>query len=193
AVTSTARSPSASRAARASRVESTPPEKATTTLSSSRRSVSSRSYLSWAIASTPLQAHQLLELAVAPVDLAGVQPGQAIEREVLDGERRHHRAVHHRPPHRRRVGAVAERQIAHEAAGERVTGPGRVEHRLQRVGRDDEEGAVIQQERAVLATLDHDRARAERGDLAGRLDQVRLVGELPRLAVVDGDDVDLAQ
>src|SRR2546422_4601349 len=44
AVTSTARSPSASLAARASRVESTPPEKATTTLSSSRSASSSRAY-----------------------------------------------------------------------------------------------------------------------------------------------------
>src|SRR5262245_53647574 len=51
AVTSTARSPTASLAARASSVESTPPEKATTTLSSSRIASSSRVYFASSAAS----------------------------------------------------------------------------------------------------------------------------------------------
>src|SRR6185436_210166 len=102
AVTSMARSPSASLAARASSAESTPPEKATTTPGISRRIASSRSYFAVGM-SVALQADQVLELLVAPVDVARVQPRQPVQREVLDRERGHHRAVHHRASQRRRV------------------------------------------------------------------------------------------
>src|SRR5215831_11694050 len=99
AVTSTARSPTASLAARASSVESTPPEKATTTLSMSRSTSTRRSYLARVILSIVarvssrvrlrLDPDQIVERRVALGDLGGRQPRQPPEREILDRERRH--------------------------------------------------------------------------------------------------------
>src|SRR2546425_10208468 len=114
-----ARSPRASLAARASRVESTPPENATTTLSSSLSTPSSRSYFAWLIGPSDRQPHQILELGEPLADLGRRQPDEPVEREVLDGEGGHDRTVHQRAPHRRAVHPVLRRQVAHETARER--------------------------------------------------------------------------
>src|SRR3989442_785138 len=83
AVTSTARSPSASLAARASRVESTPPEKATTTLSSSRSASSSRAYFASRVPSILMRG--VLRLERADLGLVGEQDVHVVLDEVEEG------------------------------------------------------------------------------------------------------------
>src|SRR5439155_464767 len=85
------------------------------------------------------------------------------------------------------------REVAHEAAGERVARAGRVEHVLERVRRDIEGAARLDQERAVLPLLDDHPARPMRHDsLAGAVD-VPVAGEITRLAVVDQQLIRVAQ
>src|SRR6266850_6146646 len=188
AVTSSARSPSASFAARASSVESTPPENATTTLSSWYRTSTRRSYLARVMRSIPLlrlDSDQVVERRVTLADLGGREPRQPLEREVLDRERCHHRAVDDRPSHRGGVDPVLRGEVTHEPARERVAGARRVVDRLQRVRRNEEQPAFGHQERAVLTALDDDGLRPHRGDGPRGADEIRLAGELPGLPVVD--------
>src|SRR3989304_3845588 len=103
AVTRTARSPTASLAARPRKVESTPPP----------------------------------------------QPLEPLQREILHGEGRHGGAPDHRPPERGRVRGVLLSEVTHEAAGEGIPRPRRVEHRLEGVGRREEELASRDQQGAV--------------------------------------------
>ena len=46
------------------------------------------------------------------------------------------------------------REIAHEAAGERIARAGRIEHVLERIRRREEDRVLREHERAVLALLD---------------------------------------
>src|SRR6266849_10709212 len=203
AVTRTARSPRASFAARARSVESTPPENATTTLSISRNNSTRRSYLTRVIRSIPpvassaepprlalwLDSDQLVERRVARGDIGGLESRQPLEREVLDRERRHHRAVDDRPPHRGRVDPVLGGEVAHEPARERVAGTRRIIDRVKRVRRNEKQRAFGHQERAVLAALDDHGPRPHRGDRPRGADEVRLARQLPCLAIVDRHDV----
>src|SRR5262249_10444009 len=133
-----ARSPRASPAARASNVESTPPENATATLSIPVRISRSLAYLASLTGdSSWRQPDQVLEPGVPLRDLGFGQPNQAVEREILDGEGGHDRAVDDGPAHGAGVGAIVGRQPAHEPTGERVPGPRRVEHALEGIGGDD--------------------------------------------------------
>ena len=82
------------------------------------------------------------------------------------------------------------REISHESAGERIAGAGRIEHRLERIRRREEDRRLGEHERAVLALLDHDVLRAALHDPARRLHEVELLGELARLGVVERDQID---
>src|SRR2546430_16167438 len=73
-------------------------------------------------------------------------------------------SVRARAPHRPSMGPLLPREVANDPAGERVAGAGRVVDGLERVGRHEEERAVGHQEGAVLAALDDDGSRADRGD-----------------------------
>src|SRR4051812_25454270 len=85
------------------------------------------------------------EIGEAVVDLLAREPLYALDPELLDVERRQHRAVGHRAPQRGVVDvAVLRGQVAEEAAGERVAGAGRVDHRLERVGRQGEEALFVE-------------------------------------------------
>src|SRR5206468_8365594 len=149
AVTSTARSPSASCAARASSVESTPPENATTTLSKDFKISSRRSYFSiGALMLLALQPHELVERGVALLNFRRRQAGQAVQRKVLDRERRHDRAVDHRAAHGGAVELLLTGEVSHEPAGERVAGARRIVHGFERERRHDEERAIGHQHRA---------------------------------------------
>src|SRR2546425_13118902 len=92
AVTSTARSPSASLAARASRVESTPPEKATTTLSSSRSASSSRAYFASSAGVISAVGLSQARLAVERLGSHGQQRRHRARADVRDDFRRRQRA-----------------------------------------------------------------------------------------------------
>ena len=104
---------------------------------------------------------QALELGAALDDLAVRQPLEPLAAEVLDRERRHHRAVGGGAAQARlveRVVGVAV-EVAEEAAGERVAGAGRVDDPVERHARDEEEALVAAHACAVAALLDHEHAR----------------------------------
>src|SRR5207253_6954158 len=69
----------------------------------------------------------------------------------------------------------------------------RVVDRLERVCGHEEQPVLRAQQRAVLSALDDDGPGSHRRDGPRGADQVRLAGELARLAVVDRHDVDLGQ
>jgi hypothetical protein len=85
------------------------------------------------------------------------------------------------------------RQVTHEAAGEGVAGPGGIVHHLDRVGRRGEPIRARQEDRSVLAFLDHDDLGSHGEDRPRRPPQIRLAGEIARLAVVQDDDVHLGE
>src|SRR5262245_56755624 len=120
------------------------------TRSIGRMMSTSRPYLAVSVASmSALEAHHGLERVVAPLDLAVAEALEPLEREVLDGERGHHRAEDHRLPHRRGVGEPTLGEVAEEAPGEGVPGPRRVEDALERVRRGEEELVGRDHHRAV--------------------------------------------
>src|SRR5687767_6527391 len=102
------------------------------------------------------------------VTLGGTLPRElldALHAEPLDGERGTHDAVDERPPQVRVVGVAAAREVAEEAAGERVARAGRILDLLQREGRRPEGAALGEEHGAVLASLHDEGARAELEDL----------------------------
>src|SRR5574341_1538179 len=194
AVTSTARSPRASLAARPRKVESTPPEKATRTRPMSRMMPRSFSCFAASGASTlPLETDHVRECEEPVLDLAPLEPLEPLQREVLDGERGHGGSADHRPPERGWIRGVLLREVPHEPAGKGVPRPGRIEDRFEREGGREEVLAARDQERAVLAALDHDGPRAHLADRPGRPDQVGLARQHPRLGVIDEEHVDSRQ
>src|SRR2546427_12507676 len=60
----------------------------------------------WPRSRSLLQPYQVVERRVPVGDIRGPEPRQPFQREVLDGERRHYRAVLEIEPHRRRVGSI---------------------------------------------------------------------------------------
>src|SRR5437867_2868434 len=74
------------------------------------------------------------ELAVAPLDVVAGERPEPATAEVLDDVGGEHAAVDDGAAESRFRAVPGARQVAHEAAGERVAGAGRVEDLLQRVG-----------------------------------------------------------
>ena len=140
-----------------------------------------------------LERDEPMEVADALREVIRRDLEQPVDGEFLDGERAHRGAVHDGAP-QIRLGEVAVlREIAHESAGERIAGAGRIEHRLERIRRREEHVRLREHERAVLALLDHDVLRAAFHDPARRLDEVELLGELARLGVVQRDQIDVRE
>ena len=133
-----------------------------------------------------------MQLGDAPRDLLAAQRQHALGPERLDVERGQHRAVGHRAPQQRLVDRLARVRgdVAHEAAGERVARAGGVDDVGRRVGREREVAVAREQRGAVLALLGDDDGRAEVEHRAGGAHEVRLVGELLELAVVEDHAVD---
>jgi hypothetical protein len=95
-----------------------------------------------------------------------VERAQAVVREALDAEARHHRPEDHRGAQAApaRLDARA-RQVAHEPAREAVARAGRIDDLLERQRRRREDLAVrVEQQRPVLAALDDEVARTHRLD-----------------------------
>ncbi len=132
-----------------------------------------------------------MKLGDALLDVVGRDLEQSLDRELLDGERSHRRPVHHGATQARLGQIAATREIAHEAAGERVAGTGGIEHRLERIRRRKEDARRREHERAVLAFLDEHVLGPALHDPSRRLHEIELIGQLPRLGVVERDEVDV--
>src|SRR6185437_15791595 len=119
--------------------------------------------------------------------------GDLARADRFDAERGGRGRVDHRPAqgHGRELGLA--RQVADEAARERVAGAGRVHHVLEREAGRGEDAELVEEERAVLALLDDEPLRPATEDDPRRLADVVLPGELARLLVVDDEDVDAPQ
>ena len=77
-----------------------------------------------------------------------------------------------------------------EAAGERIAGTGRIEHGFQRIRGRKEHAVTREHERAMLALLDDHVARPAFENPARGLHEICLLGELPRFAVIERDEID---
>ena len=89
------------------------------------------------------------------------------------------------------LGHVARaRQLAHEAAGEGVTGTRRVEDLFERKRRHGEHRVGGELNHPVLAALDEHPLRTHRQQPPRRLDDVALAAQQPRLFVVDDQNAD---
>src|SRR5713226_2424142 len=121
---------------------------------------------------------QLAEGLEPGAHLGQGQVAQPVEGEGLDGERGDGATHHHGLAQRRQVGGPGAVEQPEEAAGEAVPGAGGVDHVRQRVGRREERLVPGDEQRSVLSALDADGARAHPLDGGGRLDHVRLAGEL---------------
>ena len=124
------------------------------------------------------------------VDLWVIESIDAFRAKFLDVERRHHRTVNHRPPHRFRSDLILRSEIAHEPAGERIARTGRVKDAFERIRRHNEVAVFGEQRRSVLAAFDNNGFRAELHDFACRHVNASFLGQLPRLGVVDDDAID---
>ena len=134
-----------------------------------------------------------MELANPRVDVRGAYLEQPLDRELLDGKRAHCRAVDDGSAQAALREIVVSREIAHEAAGERVTGPRGIEDVLERIRRREEDFTFTEHERAVLALLHDDELRPAAHDPPRCLDEIVLLRELARLALVEGDEIDARQ
>src|SRR5438105_7111528 len=123
-------------------------------------------------------------------DVRGAHLKQTLNRELLDRERSHRGSVDDGAAQACLGEVAAPRQVPHEAAGEGITGARRIEDVLERIRRREENFTFTEHERAVLALLDDHELGAAAHDPSRRLDEVVLLGQLARLALVDGDQVD---
>ena len=117
-------------------------------------------------------------------------PIEAPDTELLDRIRAHSRPVHHGPAHvvlRHRSGTC---QIRHEAAGKGIAGAGGIKHVFQRVRRDVEGAAGLDQESTVLPLLDHHSLRTMSQNPAACPVDIPITTQLSRLAVIDHQDID---
>ena len=84
------------------------------------------------------------------------------------------------------------RQIADEAAGEAIARAGGIEDIFQQIAGHHEVGVAAEQHGAVLAALDHQRMRTHLQNLRGGLAQIVLAREHARFAVVDQQEIPVA-
>ena len=95
--------------------------------------------------------------------------------------------------HRFPVASTGTCEVAHEPSGEGVSGSGRVMHLLQWIGRNPKDGQLflvaVVQRGSVLTQLDHQCVRAPIEDLAGSSGQASFCRQLPRLGVIDDQDI----
>src|ERR1700682_4699673 len=115
---------------------------------------------------------------------------QAIERELLDRERREDAPEDSAAAKLPVRDVLARGEIAEEPAGERIAGAGRIEDVLQRIRRSGEDGVGRDHHDPVLSSLDDERLRPERKDLSAALHEVRLFRELPYFGLVDDHEID---
>src|SRR5580658_1973261 len=102
--------------------------------------------------------------AGASGDFLALHRGQPPDSELLDGKTRQHGAVDHGGPQSPLVDAALARQISHESAGKSVSCSGRINHLLERKGRNRKYEFLVHHDRAMLAALDDQRARTHLED-----------------------------
>src|SRR5207253_8901387 len=93
-------------------------------------------------------------IANALIDFRARDSQQAVDGELLDCKRSHHRTVDHRATHVRFAQVTGCRQITDETPSEGITRAGRIEDTLQWERRSEEDGVLREHERTVLALLD---------------------------------------
>src|SRR3954447_7045963 len=127
-----------------------------------------------------------MQFSEAFLNLLAGERCDALGAELLDVEGGEHGAVAHCPSQGGLVEITVNTvEVAKEAAGEAVTGAGRVADVLQREAGQSKEAAFGKEGRPVLALLGDDGAGAVRHHGAGRAGEVRLAGQLADLSVVD--------
>ena len=138
------------------------------------------------------------ELLVTRLDFVAGQGAEAVHSELLAAEAAHNRTVDHGAAQFGEIDiAVGGRdaaagEIADEAAGEAIARAGGVEDIFQQIARRHEVAAAAEQDGAVFAALDDQRVRAHLQNLGGGAPQVVFAGEQARFAVVDQQEVPLA-
>jgi hypothetical protein len=120
-----------------------------------------------------LEMDEIDEGGKALADGAEIEGAKAVQAEVLDTERSQYRSQDHGGANVGRGGGPAVREPAHEAAGKGVPGAGWVDDRLDRERGRGEDAALVEQEGAGVAALDHDGARPEGANHSGGGGQVR--------------------
>ena len=158
---STARSPRASRAARARKVESTPPEKATTTRSISRSSSTSRAYFP-----CDLVVHDVYP-SIAPASSARGVAGRAPTCEMTS-------AAASDPSRPQTARSRPRLRPTRNPGGVEIAGAGRVDQRLDGMRIDHVHLLARHDDRAALAAR-------ERGHLAAPAHLLQRGVEVPRL------------
>ena len=131
------------------------------------------------------------ELAVAGLDLGIGETLKPAEREGLHRKGSHHRAHDDGPAKIHLIEILRAGQKAQEASGKGIPRPRGVADILQRKGRGGKPAPIGEAERSVFPSLDHQRARAPRQNRLGRPDYVRLLGQHPRLGIIDDEDLDV--
>src|SRR3989304_4911581 len=113
---------------------------------------------------TLIEAREVLELAVARVNLGARQAAQALQAELLDGKAPHDRAVNDGAAHLVNgtgvVPGCLRGQIPHESPREAVAGAGGIVYLFDRQRRGEEGVALFINAGAVVAALDDYRFRA---------------------------------
>src|SRR5450759_2113034 len=141
----------------------------------------------------------VLELLITGLDLFTGQRAETVHPELFAAETAHHGTVDHGAAQFGKVEiAVGRRdapagQIADEAAGEAIARARRVENVFQQIARDHEVLALAEQNRAVLAALDHQRVRTHAHDFGGGAAQVVLARKQAGFAVVAQQEVPLLE
>ena len=83
-----------------------------------------------------------VEIGDALLDVRRRDLEQALNGEPFDGERAHRRAIDHGAAQVRFGDVAAAREISHESAGERIARARRIEHRLERIRRREENAST---------------------------------------------------
>src|SRR5712691_9506167 len=97
--------------------------------------------------SLTLEADHVGEDDETSLDLSGIEALESFQREILHREGRHGGPTDHRAPQRGEIRGVLLSQVAHEAPGEGVARPGRIEDRFQRIGRREKELRLGEEQR----------------------------------------------
>src|SRR5579862_5191701 len=122
------------------------------------------------------ELRHLVEMVGSSANLRSLQCAQAVETELLYRKAAHHGPVDHRPPKFSVIGSFHAGQVAHEAARERITCPGRVVNLLQGKRGHAECAVLMDKHGSVLASLDDQRFRAEFENVPCGKEQVVFIG-----------------